>query len=87
MAREELSRDSEANQYDSALPIAPSPSSGEIAMKSPTQLLQSLLNDDCGADLIEYAMIASVLALASIASFRTLTNRIGSEFNRITNSF
>lgn len=56
-------------------------------MKSPTQLLQSLLNDDCGADLIEYAMIASVLALASIASFRTLTNRIGSEFNRITNSF
>lgn len=56
-------------------------------MKSPTRLLQNLFDDECGADLIEYAMIASVLALGSLATFSTLTNRISNEFNSITNNF
>lgn len=56
-------------------------------MNRATQLFQSFLNDECGADLIEYALIAAVLAISAIAAENSLTNKIGNEFNMITNKF
>jgi len=51
------------------------------------KLLKSLLNDECGADLIEYALVAAFLALSAVASQRALINSIQNEFNMITNHF
>ena len=48
---------------------------------------KSLLNDECGADLIEYALVAAVLALSALAAEGSLINKIGNEFNVITNNF
>ncbi len=56
-------------------------------MNRTKQLLKNFLNDECGADLIEYALIAAVLALSALAAGASLTGKIGNEFNMITNSF
>lgn len=56
-------------------------------MQFPTRLLPRFLHDECGSDRIEDAPIAAVLAPGSLATFGTLTHTIGSECNRITNSF
>jgi pilus assembly protein Flp/PilA len=45
--------------------------------------LKSLLTDDSGQDLVEYALIAALIALAAIASMRSLSNKISNEFNTI----
>lgn len=50
------------------------------------RLLKNLLKDDSGQDLIEYALVASLLALAAIGAMSSLTNKIDNEFNRIGNS-
>jgi pilus assembly protein Flp/PilA len=55
-------------------------------MHSFSQLLRSLLYDDSGQDLIEYALIAALIAVASIAAMKGLTNKISNEFNAIGNS-
>jgi pilus assembly protein Flp/PilA len=47
---------------------------------------QSLLIEDSGQDLIEYALIAALIAIAAIAAMRGLTNKINNEFNAIGNS-
>jgi pilus assembly protein Flp/PilA len=57
------------------------------AMNRTKQLLKSLLNDECGQDLIEYALVASVLALGAVAAEGSLVTKIGNEFNMITNKF
>lgn len=56
-------------------------------MNRTKQLLKSLLNDECGQDLIEYALVASVLALGAVAAEGSLVTKIGNEFNMITNKF
>jgi len=56
-------------------------------MKSrPSRLLRSLFDDDSGQDLIEYALIAALIAVAGIAAMRGLTNKISNEFNTIGNT-
>ena len=47
----------------------------------------AFVQDDSGQDLIEYALIAAVMALALIASMSSLTNSIGNLFNRVGTSF
>ncbi|MGB9032655.1 MAG: Flp family type IVb pilin [Acidobacteriaceae bacterium] len=54
-------------------------------MKS-CRLLANLLNDDSGQDLIEYALVAAVLALAAVGAMSSLTNKIDNEFNKVGNS-
>jgi Flp pilus assembly pilin Flp len=56
-------------------------------MNRTKEVLRSLLKDECGADLIEYALVASVLALCAVAAESSLVNKIGNEFNTITNHF
>lgn len=50
-------------------------------------MLKNLMNDECGADLIEYAFVASVLALSAVAAQGNLVNRAQNEFNVIANYF
>ncbi len=50
------------------------------------RLLRNLVNDESGQDLIEYALIAALIAVAAIAAMRGLTNRINNEFNAIGSS-
>jgi pilus assembly protein Flp/PilA len=66
---------------------AANPSPGDTDMHHRAkQLLKSFLNDECGQDLIEYALVAALIALGSIAALGSLTNQIGNEFNSIGNS-
>ncbi|MFY9745105.1 MAG: Flp family type IVb pilin [Acidobacteriaceae bacterium] len=49
-------------------------------------LLKALLSEESGQDLIEYALIAALIALGAIVSMGSLTNQIANEFNGIGNS-
>jgi pilus assembly protein Flp/PilA len=50
------------------------------------QLLRDFLNEDSGQDLIEYALIAALIAVAAISALRGLGNKISNEFNTIGSS-
>jgi len=50
------------------------------------QLMKSLLNDESGQDMIEYALVAALIALGAIAAMQTLAGKIGNEFNSVGNS-
>ncbi len=49
-------------------------------------LLRALLNEESGQDLIEYALIAALIALGAIVSMGSLSNMISNEFNAIGSS-
>jgi pilus assembly protein Flp/PilA len=51
------------------------------------QMMKNLLNDESGQDLIEYALVAAVIALGCLAAMRGLANAIGNGFNNVGNSF
>jgi pilus assembly protein Flp/PilA len=53
---------------------------GETIMK---QLLNNLLSDESGQDLIEYALIAALIALVAITGLNGLASRINSEFTAV----
>lgn len=55
-------------------------------MSSLNTVLRKLLKEDSGQDLIEYALIAALIALATITAMKGLSNAIGSEFNKIGSS-
>jgi pilus assembly protein Flp/PilA len=50
------------------------------------QILNNLLAEESGQDLIEYALVAALLGLGAIASMRTLANSIGNAFNSVGTS-
>lgn len=47
------------------------------------QLLKNLLKDEAGQDLIEYALIAALLALVAISGLNGLATKINSEFTKV----
>ena len=49
-------------------------------------LLWNFMRDESGQDLIEYALIAALIALGAIAAMQTLASDIGNEFNSVGNS-
>jgi pilus assembly protein Flp/PilA len=49
-------------------------------------LLSELLFEESGQDLIEYALIAALIAVAAISALRGLGNKISNEFNTIGSS-
>lgn len=52
-------------------------------MKSGKLLLANFLRDESGQDLIEYALIAALIALVAVAGLNGLASSINSEFNSI----
>jgi pilus assembly protein Flp/PilA len=54
------------------------------------QLFRKLLADESGQDLIEYALVAALIGLGSVAALtnlsNTLTNALGGVSNALNNS-
>jgi len=47
------------------------------------QLLKNLMTEESGQDLIEYALVAALVGLGSVAAMGSLANSIGNTFNGI----
>ncbi len=47
------------------------------------RIISTLLRDDSGQDLIEYALVAALLGLGAVASMKTLANTCSNAFNTI----
>jgi pilus assembly protein Flp/PilA len=43
----------------------------------------NLLRDESGQDLIEYALVAAIIALGAVTAMTSLANSIGAAFNNI----
>jgi pilus assembly protein Flp/PilA len=46
-------------------------------------LLRALLHNESGQDLVEYALIAALIALVAITGLNGLSSKINSEFTKI----
>jgi len=51
------------------------------------QMMKNLLNDESGQDLIEYALVAAIIALGALAAMKSLATAIGNGFNNVGNQF
>ena len=51
------------------------------------KFLDNLLRDGRKADAIEYALVASAVALTAVALEAVIISKIGAEFNMITSKF
>jgi pilus assembly protein Flp/PilA len=54
-----------------------------IHMKSSKKLFLSLLQDESGQDLIEYALVAGLIGLAAVATMTTLGTKISDAFTAV----
>jgi len=54
-------------------------------MKNINQLLKSLVVEESGQDLIEYALVAALVGLGAVAAMNGLKNSIGNAFNGVGN--
>jgi pilus assembly protein Flp/PilA len=52
-------------------------------MKSSKKLFLSLLQDESGQDLIEYALVAGLIGLAAVTAMSGLAGKIGDAFNAV----
>lgn len=50
------------------------------------QLCMNLLKDESGQDLIEYALIAALIALVAITALTSVGTKISSELNSVATS-
>jgi len=55
-------------------------------MKNMKQLLNNLMMDESGQDLIEYALVAALVGLGSVASMNGLASSIANTFNGVGNA-
>ena len=55
-------------------------------MNMTKRIFTNLMNDESGQDLIEYALIAALIALGAIVAMGSLSNKISNEFNAVGNS-
>ena len=55
-------------------------------MKNMKQILSNLMTEESGQDLIEYALVAALVGLGSVAAVGSLANSIGTTFNGIGSS-
>ena len=56
---------------------------GEPNMANMKQLLLNLIEEESGQDLIEYALVAALVGLGSVASMSTLASSISNTFANI----
>jgi pilus assembly protein Flp/PilA len=55
----------------------------EKDMKNFKQLMNNLMVEESGQDLIEYALVAALVGLGAVASMKTLSTSIGNAFTSI----
>jgi pilus assembly protein Flp/PilA len=54
-----------------------------MKMNKAQQLLLRFLLDDSGQDLIEYALIAALIALAAVGAMSTVGSEVANTFNSV----
>jgi pilus assembly protein Flp/PilA len=54
-------------------------------MKNFSVILNNLVNEESGQDLIEYALVAALVGLGAVAALNGLSNTIKNTFNAIGN--
>jgi pilus assembly protein Flp/PilA len=47
------------------------------------QIFVNLVKDESGQDLIEYALVAALIALGSVTAMKTLSNSISTAFGTV----
>lgn len=52
-------------------------------MKNLKDLFIRLVQEDSGQDLIEYALVAALIALGAVAGMKTLSSDIGTAFTNV----
>jgi pilus assembly protein Flp/PilA len=52
-------------------------------MKNMKQILNNLISEESGQDLIEYALVAALVGLGSVAAMGTLANSISTAFGGV----
>ena len=52
-------------------------------MKNIKRILVNLVQDESGQDLIEYALVAALIALGSVAAMNSLTSSISTAFSTV----
>ena len=72
-------REAAQRRYMSALPRT----QPEIAMKKGLSIFFTLLRDESGQDLIEYAVVAGLIGLGAVISMTNLTLKIRTAFSSI----
>jgi pilus assembly protein Flp/PilA len=55
----------------------------ENNMKNLNQILKNLISEESGQDLIEYALVAALVGLGSVASMQSLALSISNTFTGI----
>ncbi len=53
-------------------------------MKNMKQILNNLIVEESGQDLIEYALVAALVALGAVASMKGLAGAINNAFNTVS---
>lgn len=49
-----------------------------------TNLMTRFMNEDNGQDLLEYALVAGLVALGALVAAQTMSGAVGSLYSRIT---
>jgi pilus assembly protein Flp/PilA len=49
-------------------------------------LLKRLVVEECGQDLIEYALVAALVGLGAVVAMKGLSNSVKTTFNSVGNS-
>ncbi len=62
------------------------PLTKENNMKNLKQLMNNLVADESGQDLIEYALVAALVGLGAVASMKSLGSAINTAFTTVGNS-
>lgn len=55
-------------------------------MMNVKELLIRLVQEESGQDLIEYALVAALIALGALTGMKSLANDIGTAFNNVGSS-
>jgi pilus assembly protein Flp/PilA len=55
-------------------------------MQNFKQLINNLISDESGQDLIEYALVAALVGLGAVASMKSIASSINSAFNSISSN-
>jgi pilus assembly protein Flp/PilA len=55
-------------------------------MQNFKQLMNNLISDESGQDLIEYALVAALVGLGAVASMKSIASSINSAFNSISSN-
>jgi len=51
-----------------------------------TELIRNMWSDDEGQDLIEYALMLTLILLVSVAAIQGIGTKVGAIFNSVNNS-